>query len=363
MPLKIACAGCNAVLNVPEEAAGKRVKCPKCQSVLIVPNAGPDFEMVDETPAASPKAKPRPSVVRDEEPKRSRRKDDDDDEPRSKKRRSRDDDEEDDEPRPARRKSRASYDDEDENDEPKAKKRRSRDDDEDDEDDEDTPKRRRKTSSKKKKKGGVNNTTLVVVILLAILLLVGVIGGATFAFSQWNKGSSPQTAGFINRNYPPGWTGFSQPEFEMLVPFEGSEIVEILSFFPPGSPERRSIPPGSKFFTKSIGFGDQALLVLSIPTGQLEQREMARNPNKALDDIVENIFLGKDGVPEQIKSKTAKNLDGHAGRAYIIEQEDGTSIIRAAVVSNRMYFVAVRGKNIDENSELVKMTFDNFKIK
>jgi hypothetical protein len=40
MPIEITCTSCKKRLRVPDNAAGKRVKCPQCQSVLSVPAAG-----------------------------------------------------------------------------------------------------------------------------------------------------------------------------------------------------------------------------------------------------------------------------------------------------------------------------------
>jgi LSD1 subclass zinc finger protein len=40
MPIEIACTSCSKKLRVPDNAAGKRVKCPQCQTVLAVPAAG-----------------------------------------------------------------------------------------------------------------------------------------------------------------------------------------------------------------------------------------------------------------------------------------------------------------------------------
>jgi len=40
MPIKVSCQ-CGTNLNVPDAAAGKNVKCPKCQKVIAVPGAQP----------------------------------------------------------------------------------------------------------------------------------------------------------------------------------------------------------------------------------------------------------------------------------------------------------------------------------
>jgi hypothetical protein len=57
MPVKVKCSGCEAVLNAPDKARGKAVKCPKCGTPIRVPAEG----------AARPAAKPKPaSVVSDD---------------------------------------------------------------------------------------------------------------------------------------------------------------------------------------------------------------------------------------------------------------------------------------------------------
>lgn len=56
MPIKVSCQ-CGTNLNVPDAAAGKNVKCPKCQKVIAVPGAQPK-------PAAGGKtAQPAKSAV------------------------------------------------------------------------------------------------------------------------------------------------------------------------------------------------------------------------------------------------------------------------------------------------------------
>ncbi len=41
MPIPVVCASCQTRLNAPDAAAGKKVKCPKCQAVMAVPAAEP----------------------------------------------------------------------------------------------------------------------------------------------------------------------------------------------------------------------------------------------------------------------------------------------------------------------------------
>lgn len=116
MPIPVLCPGCNARLNAPDAAAGRNVKCPKCQTLMTIPTpqaAGNDFDIVDEPaprkqpppprksgPVAAPTKRPAPmksDIVID---------DDEDDRPR--KRRRDDDDDDDDRPRKKKRKKKAS---------------------------------------------------------------------------------------------------------------------------------------------------------------------------------------------------------------------------------------------------------------
>ena len=106
MSIAVVCSKCSAKLSAPDSAAGKRVKCPKCQNAIAVPQAlpaEPEFEVVEDEPqpAKKPATKPKVKAVvelddEDEAPRTKRRvndDDEDDDQPKKKKRRNRDDDE------------------------------------------------------------------------------------------------------------------------------------------------------------------------------------------------------------------------------------------------------------------------------
>jgi phage FluMu protein Com len=95
MPINVTCPTCNATLRAPDTAAGKQIKCPKCQTVITVPGAAAPPES-QVTPAAPPPpmatAAPAKAVVSDYEeenrPRRRERDDDYDDRPRRRWRRS-----------------------------------------------------------------------------------------------------------------------------------------------------------------------------------------------------------------------------------------------------------------------------------
>lgn len=52
MPIPVVCASCQTRLNAPDAAAGKKVKCPKCQAVMAVP-AGDEPPPLPPPPAAA----------------------------------------------------------------------------------------------------------------------------------------------------------------------------------------------------------------------------------------------------------------------------------------------------------------------
>jgi hypothetical protein len=131
MPITFDCS-CGKTLRVPDQHAGKRVKCPACNGISNVPEPEPMFEVVEDpseqlaAPSAPVRAKPaaRSAVVDDDEDDRrgygvakaGRNRDDDDDdddEPRAKKKpdfrkgsRRRDEDDEEEEERPRKKKRR-----------------------------------------------------------------------------------------------------------------------------------------------------------------------------------------------------------------------------------------------------------------
>ena len=124
MPITVLCPGCSTRLTAPDSAAGKNVKCPKCQVLMALPAAAPppppeeepEFEVV-EPPARQPPVKAREEDDDDDKPtpikmKREERnrddEDDDDDRPSRRRRRDDDDDDDDEDDRPWRKKWRKS---------------------------------------------------------------------------------------------------------------------------------------------------------------------------------------------------------------------------------------------------------------
>ena len=111
MPILVTCPTCSTKLNAPDTAAGKKVKCPKCQAICSVPAPAlpaaaapppPALELTDDAPKPKPKSIPRATPVKaaakpatlDDEDDRptARKKPARDDEPAGRKVRPRDDD-------------------------------------------------------------------------------------------------------------------------------------------------------------------------------------------------------------------------------------------------------------------------------
>jgi hypothetical protein len=62
MPISLKCHGCKSTLKVRDELAGKKVKCPRCQTVLVVPEEEEVVAAVEadeEEEEARPKPRPR----------------------------------------------------------------------------------------------------------------------------------------------------------------------------------------------------------------------------------------------------------------------------------------------------------------
>jgi len=114
MPITFTCT-CGKSLRVNNELAGKTVRCPVCSAAVVVTNAAPAWEVVEDEPPPLPKAKSSPMRAAPVAKKIEVEDDDDDDRPR--KRRDRDDDD-DDRPRSRRR-----DDDDDDDDRPRKKKK------------------------------------------------------------------------------------------------------------------------------------------------------------------------------------------------------------------------------------------------
>ncbi len=183
MPISVVCSSCSAKLNAPDTAAGKKIKCPKCQAVCSVPAPASDFEVVDE-PEPGPKPKPKKTVAKATV---------DDDEERPRKRKAADEDDEDDRPR--------------------AKKKATR----QTEDDEDDRPRKRKRDRDEEQAGG--SSKLLIGGIIGVLLLAGV-GFAVYWFGFRGKTDStnPTNPDSVKAE---NWETYTSPGNVFKVSFPG----------------------------------------------------------------------------------------------------------------------------------------------
>jgi hypothetical protein len=191
MPIAVTCPGCSARMKAPDAAAGKKVKCPKCQGAITVPGSA-QFEVVDEPSAPAkhpgfgggpkPAIEAAPEVLEEEKPRPKTRAEDDDEgeKPRKKSKAAVEEDDENEKPRKRRRDE---DDERDEDDKPR-KKRRDEDDeddkprkktrDQDDEDDRPTKKKKKKRSADDE--GGGTNLVRNIIGGVLLVILLGVAG-------------------------------------------------------------------------------------------------------------------------------------------------------------------------------------------
>jgi hypothetical protein len=76
MPITVSCQTCGSPLRVPDAAAGKAVRCPKCASSMVVPAdelpARPVPDEADELPTRSGRGERRKWGDGDDRPRRRR---------------------------------------------------------------------------------------------------------------------------------------------------------------------------------------------------------------------------------------------------------------------------------------------------
>jgi hypothetical protein len=107
MPIDVTCPQCGGELEAPDEAAGKKVKCPDCGERIAVPPTG---GAIQPPPAPGPAERAaraeKKEEVQEERPRRRDRAEEEEEEDRPRRRRRDEDDEEDEDDRPRRRRRR-----------------------------------------------------------------------------------------------------------------------------------------------------------------------------------------------------------------------------------------------------------------
>src|SRR5262249_38879132 len=73
MTIEAFCAECNVKLKAPDSAVGKKIRCPRCKTVVPVPAPDEALEVLPDPPptkASSPRQQPQPTA---QKPKKARR--------------------------------------------------------------------------------------------------------------------------------------------------------------------------------------------------------------------------------------------------------------------------------------------------
>ncbi len=156
----ITCSGCESKIKVPDAAAGKRVKCPKCATVIRVPAVEPPEEPASPDPEPPPE--PRLKEPEPEEPDEEAEENAKTRVTASKSKSSSIS------AKSSHSKSRDEDDEEEEEDEPRSKRRRR----DEDDDDLDVRKRRRRSQGA----NGVAMTSMIMGIVSVVFGLGGCIG-------------------------------------------------------------------------------------------------------------------------------------------------------------------------------------------
>src|SRR5437763_42105 len=71
MPIRVKCGNCKKTLSVKDHLAGKKIKCPVCQTVVTVPTAPPTKAPLAAAGVKKPVAKPGPTTKPGAEPPES----------------------------------------------------------------------------------------------------------------------------------------------------------------------------------------------------------------------------------------------------------------------------------------------------
>ncbi|MBN9518901.1 hypothetical protein J0H58_10345 [bacterium] len=377
MPIPVVCANCQTRLNAPDAAAGKKVKCPKCQAVMAVPAAaeppppaasGTPFDFGGGSPPPPRSAPPEPASPppaaggggafdfgaavsaggggrsRGDREERGERGDRDREErgdrgERGERRRRRD---EDDDASPPDRGDRP--------------RRRPRDD-EDDAGDDDRPRRRAQS--------GGSKSPLVLILGIAAVAFLMCCGGpigvwffivqpklqeAAQRLDQELKKAAEEAkkrneaAGTGGGSLPIGWTKFEAPDKSVRAAFPGTPDDGGLSL-------QSSAVTGAKSWQYTEPDGSLACTLAVVkfrPSAKTADRE--RELKSAANGMT---FVAKDAGP----ARTVDWLGGQAketeGRSSLT---DATVVTRSVVVGNTGYIAVVQHKN---KADAVATFFNN----
>lgn len=316
MPIVVACPDCQARVTAPDSAAGKRVKCPKCQSLMILPEAEPDFEVVEDKPRPAAVRKPKPVVVEDEDA--------------------------DEEPHPRRR--------------PR------------DEDDEEDDRPRKKGKKKAASRGFLNHP---IVLIVGGLLGVGVAAGGLYLYWEMKKKNAevvdistnapftpqPSRANQANPTpqtptLPAGWTTFSTSNGALTI----NVPVPLQSF---------AVPP-------AILQADGTLALWQAENRGTVYQVMTITPRKAFppgpppDNVLDEVCtqMVSAGQMGRETGRTTVSVGGHNGRQILLSSAKRNSVLRVTMAANQIFVVIASSEGgIDASDNTVAPYLDSIQIR
>lgn len=346
MPISVLCPSCDAQVNAPDSAAGKRAKCPKCHELMILP--GGESETVEEP---VPKRTSR-RVDEDDESDRPRRS--------SRSRRDEEDDfEDDDRPRSRRR-----NDVEDDYEDTRPSRRSRRREDEDDEVGDVRPRRRKRSKASAGPPVGLligGGIGLLLVVVGGLYLLLG---GSKESKDDFKNpviaaNNNPQFAGGGGfgaggrRAVPPGWITFHEPNGNYTAIF-------------PVRPDNLPVPNPAPILIDQIKL-NQAMSVdgrLYQVVHQIFREEPPANQPAFLDQVCDGFSNSVRATFGRELSRTGSNIGNIRAKELTFNSGTSASVVRLAVSGRKMFAVSVIiRENRVPNDELAKAYFDNFQPK
>ncbi len=332
MPIVVVCP-CGAKLKAPDAAAGKRVKCPKCASALLVPAPEADYVEVEDDPSPAPTpAKRKPQLIEDDE----------------------------DAPRPTKKATAA-----------RSKPAPVEVDEPVDDEDEEEERPQRKTPGKKKK--GMTREALKKKRLLTLILgLCGatfVLGAAGVVLAIALNTQDPAKAGLSTQPavpqpppLPAGWSTFKGEGFSVAVPDAAQFKKQDQQGPNAGGPQP---PQDTKVYANGVQPQPQPngppIFIYVVSVGKLPPgaaAEFAKSPEAGWEAIKKANAGGA-----KLENEKVIQVGGVEGRQYTASTGFVAGIVRVVVKGEKVYSWLVMSQAAPAaDAPEVKPFFDTFKL-
>ena len=316
MPVTIICSSCRAKLTAPDKLVGKKVKCPKCQTPVLVPNPADLEETEVMQPAATPKPKPnpRPAATKARPSRPPVSADEEEEQPRKRK------------PVP----------DEDEDDEPKKK-----------------PKKKKKSALPVILIGGGAGllVALIAVVILIILFL-------------WPSPEGPPklpVAGITGQTKPAGitWVAYDDPEFFFKAAFPNAKPASSDPLAETADPVQRQamgplIKNGKGRFLTATDAGHQYQLLA------FSGLDLFGVPGRTMLGQMP-AFLGELNKGFEVDPRADLDVSGHPAKDFTLRKGPQVKLVRVIIATGIIYFVSVDGgQDLTPDDSTAKDYFSKF---